>query len=88
MPSDDLLRKLDVARYVQDHPRGMMLAGFGLGVVLGAALRRPQFARLLRLALRVAVLPLLQRELVARASSFMSNSGNGAKFPKLSAQQG
>ena len=88
MASDELLRKLDVARYVQANPRGMMLAGFGLGFLIGGALLRPQLGRLLKLALRVAVLPLVQRELAERASSFLSNSGNGHKHLKLAAQEG
>ena len=60
---------LDLRGRVQRHPYGMMLAAFGVGYVLGGGLFTPATARVLRLGLRLAALPLVKDELIGMAEA-------------------
>jgi len=69
----DLKETLDVDGRVDRHPYGTLAAALGIGYVLGGGLFSPLTARIvglgLRLGLRMAAVPFLQRELMGLASA-------------------
>jgi hypothetical protein len=70
----DLRGTLDLDGRVKRNPYGTMAAGLGIGYVLGGGLFSPLTGRIvglgLRIGLRLAVLPLLKRELSEIAQAF------------------
>jgi hypothetical protein len=60
---------LDLGGRVQRHPYGMMLAAVGVGYVLGGGLFTPFTARMVRLGLKLAALPLVKDELIGMAEA-------------------
>jgi hypothetical protein len=75
----DLRGTLDLDGRVKRNPYGTMAAGLGIGYVLGGGLFSPLTGRIvglgLRIGLRLAVLPLLKRELSELAQAFEEGSG-------------
>lgn len=67
----DLTDTLDVRGRVQRNPYGMVLAALGVGYVLGGGLFTPLTARMVRLGMRLAALPLVKDELAAMAGAAM-----------------
>lgn len=69
----DLKETLDVDGRVDRHPYGTLAAALGIGYVLGGGLFSPLTARIvglgLRLGLRMAAVPFLQRELMGMAAA-------------------
>ena len=69
----DLKETLDVDGRVDRHPYGTLAAALGIGYVLGGGLFSPLTARIvglgLRLGLRMAAVPFLQRELMGIAAA-------------------
>lgn len=66
---DQLNASLDLRGRVQRHPYGTLLAAFGVGYVLGGGLFTPTTARVVRLGLKLAALPLVKDELIGMAES-------------------
>lgn len=74
---------LDLRGRVQRHPYGMVLAAFGVGYVLGGGLFTPTTARAVRLAMKLAALPLVKDELIGMAEAAVDGmSGRGANNPQ------
>jgi hypothetical protein len=56
---------LDLRGRVQRHPIGMVCAAVGIGYVLGGGLFSPLTSRLLKIGLRLAIIPLVKSQLEA-----------------------
>jgi len=65
----DIGGSLDIKGRTERHPYGTMLAALGVGYVLGGGLFTPLTARLVRLGLRLAAIPLVRQELRGIAAS-------------------
>lgn len=63
----DLGQTLDLRGRVERNPYGMMAAALGVGYVLGGGLFTPMTARIIRLGMRLAALPLVKDELMGMA---------------------
>ncbi|WP_163996982.1 hypothetical protein [Pyxidicoccus caerfyrddinensis] len=63
----DLGQTLDLRGRVERNPYGMMAAAIGVGYVLGGGLFTPLTARIIRLGVRLAALPLVKDELMGMA---------------------
>jgi hypothetical protein len=78
----DLGAGLDLKGRVQRNPYGMVAAAIGVGYVLGGGLFTPLTARMLRVGVRLAMLPFVKDELMGMAEAamhgFTSASGQGA----------
>jgi hypothetical protein len=79
----DFAQTMDLTGRVDRHPYGMLAAAMGVGYVLGGGLFTPLTARMVRLAMRLAALPLVKDELLGMAESAVDNlasrsSGHGA----------
>src|SRR5258708_15903646 len=59
---------VDLRGRILRNPLGMMAAGLGLGYLLGGGLFTPLTKKLVRVGLRVAILPLLPRPLITMAA--------------------
>jgi hypothetical protein len=75
----DLRGTLDIDRRVRRNPYGTIAAALGIGYALGGGLFSPLTGRIvglgLRMGLRLAVLPLLKRELSELAQAFEEGAG-------------
>jgi hypothetical protein len=73
---------VDLRGRVQRHPIGMVLAAAGIGYVLGGGLFSPTTGRLLKLGLRLAIIPFVKNQLSvmagAAASARSPQAGEGA----------
>lgn len=67
----DLGAGLDLKGRVQRNPYGMVAAALGVGYVLGGGLFTPLTARLLRVGVRLAMLPFVKDELMGMAEAAM-----------------
>ena len=78
----DLGAGLDLKGRVQRNPYGMVAAAIGVGYVLGGGLFTPLTARMLRVGVRLAMLPFVKDELMGMAEAamhgFSAASGQGA----------
>src|SRR5687768_21777 len=75
---------LDIKGRVDRHPYGMVLAAMGVGYVLGGGLFTPFTARMLRLGLKLAAIPLVKDELVGMAESAVDRISNSGGTPRQS----
>jgi hypothetical protein len=70
---------LDIDNRIDRHPYGMLAAAVGVGYVLGGGIFSPLTSRIvglgLRMGLRLAALPFLERELLGLAESVGGGSG-------------
>lgn len=85
---DELNAAVDLPGRVQRHPYGMVAAAFGVGYVLGGGLFTPFTARVLRLGLRLAALPLVKDELLGLAEQAVDTLAAKAKPPSGEGPQG
>jgi hypothetical protein len=60
-------QSIDLRRRVERNPIAMVLAGLGVGYVLGGGLFSPFTAKLLRYGVRIALIPILKSQLEAMA---------------------
>jgi hypothetical protein len=67
----DLGAGLDLKGRVQRNPYGMVAAAIGVGYVLGGGLFTPLTARMLRVGVRLAMLPFVKDELMGMAEAAM-----------------
>ena len=75
---------LDIRGRVERHPYGMVAAALGIGYVLGGGLFTPTTARIVRLAMKLAALPLVKDELIGMAEAAVdgfAGRGGGAAGP-------
>jgi hypothetical protein len=61
--ASDLSQALDLRGRVERHPIGMVLAAMGVGYVLGGGLFSPVTGRLVRIGVRLALVPLIKSQL-------------------------
>ena len=65
----DLGQTLDIKGRVDRNPYGMIAAALGVGYVLGGGLFTPLTARILKLGVRLAMLPFVKDELLGMAEA-------------------
>lgn len=65
----DLSQNLDIKGRVERNPYGMMAAAIGVGYVLGGGLFTPLTGRILKLGVRLAMLPFVKDELLGMAEA-------------------
>ena len=75
----DLGQSIDLKGRVDRHPYGMLAAAAGIGYVLAGGLFTPLTARIIRLGMRLAAIPLVKDELIGMAESAMG--GFSARGP-------
>ena len=73
---------LDLRGRVERHPYGMVLAAFGVGYVLGGGLFTPTTARVVRLGMKLAALPLVKDELLGMAEAAVDGFSQRAQGPQ------
>jgi hypothetical protein len=61
--ADSFTRAVDLRGRVQRNPLGMVLAAAGIGYVLGGGLFSPLTGRVVRIGLRLALIPLVKSQL-------------------------
>ena len=66
---EGLMDAIDLKGRVDRSPYGMVAAALGVGYVLGGGLFTPTTARLLRLGMKLAAVPLVRDELMALAET-------------------
>jgi len=71
----DLKKTLDITSRVERHPYAMLAAAVAVGYVLGGGLFTSTTARLVRLGIKVAALPLIKNELMNLAGSSLAGFG-------------
>jgi hypothetical protein len=76
---ENLTQALDLRGRVERNPIGMMFAALGVGYVLGGGLFSPTTARLLRIGVRLALVPLVKSQMHAfSGGAGERTSGSGA----------
>ena len=71
---ENLSRTLDLRGRVERHPIGMMFAAVGVGYLLGGGLFSPLTGRLVRIGMRLALVPLIKSQL-----GVLTGSGGGER---------
>jgi hypothetical protein len=71
-------RTLDLRGRVERHPIGMVLGALGVGYVLGGGLFSPLTGRLVRVGMRLALVPLIKSQLTALAGNANGQSERSA----------
>lgn len=66
---EGLMDAVDLKGRVERNPYGMVAAALGVGYVLGGGLFTPTTARILRLGMKLAAVPLVRDELLGLAES-------------------
>lgn len=82
----DLTESIDLRGRVERNPYGMVLAAVGVGYVLGGGLFTPFTGRVLRLGMRLAMLPFVKDELLGMAEAAISGAMRGASDAEGQAQ--
>jgi hypothetical protein len=76
---ESLTEALDLRGRVERNPIGMMFAALGVGYVLGGGLFSPTTARLLRVGMRLALVPIIKSQISAMSGGAGERtSGSGA----------
>jgi hypothetical protein len=73
----DLSETLDIKGRVERNPYGMVAAALGVGYVLGGGLFTPLTARILKLGVRLAMLPFVKDELLGMAEAALQGYTTG-----------
>ncbi|MGZ6125515.1 MAG: hypothetical protein ACXWLR_11185 [Myxococcales bacterium] len=73
--ADSFTRAIDLRGRVQRNPLGMVLAAAGVGYVLGGGLFSPLTARVVRIGLRLALIPLVKSQLANIAGGQAAGEG-------------
>ena len=77
---DNFSSSIDLRGRVQRHPIGMVCAALGVGYVLGGGLFSPFTARLLKIGIRMAIIPLVKSQLSATAGAQPGEGAAGSTF--------
>jgi hypothetical protein len=75
--AENFTRSIDLRGRVDRNPIGMVLAAAGIGYVLGGGLFSPVTGRMIRLGLRLALIPLVKSQL-SNITGQVSTAGEGA----------
>ncbi len=75
----DLKKTLDISARMERHPYTMLAAAVAVGYVLGGGLFTSTTARLVRLGIKVAALPLIKNELFNLAGNSLAGSGASSR---------
>jgi hypothetical protein len=70
--------KLDLNGRVQRNPFGMVLAAAGIGYVLGGGLFSPLTGKLVRVGIRLALIPLVKSQIGGLAAGMMGGQGGAS----------
>jgi hypothetical protein len=76
----DFTSAVDLRGRVQRHPIGMVCAALGVGYVLGGGLFSPLTSRLLKIGIRLAIIPLVKSQLAAMAGPQPGEGAAGSTF--------
>jgi len=76
--AESFTRAIDLRGRVQRNPIGMVLAAAGIGYVLGGGLFSPLTGRLVRVGLRLALIPLVKSQLSNIVGDGSEAAGEGA----------
>ena len=79
--ADSFTRSIDLRGRVQRNPIGMVLAAAGVGYVLGGGLFSALTGRMVRVGLRLALIPLVKSQLSNIAGGGERAAGEGAAGP-------
>jgi hypothetical protein len=80
--AESFTRSIDLRGRVQRNPLGMVVAAAGVGYVLGGGLFSPLTGRLVRVGIRLALIPLVKSQLSNIAGS-SEPTGEGATGPSF-----
>jgi hypothetical protein len=75
---ENLSRTIDLRGRVERHPIGMMFAALGIGYVLGGGLFSPLTGRLLKVGMRLALVPLIKSQIGGLAGGSDSERSSGS----------
>jgi hypothetical protein len=75
--ASDLSEALDLRGRVQRHPIGMVLAAVGVGYVLGGGLFSATTGRLMKIGMRLALVPLIKSQI----ANFSGDVGSAGRSP-------
>jgi hypothetical protein len=80
--AESFTRSIDLRGRVQRNPLGMVAVAAGVGYVLGGGLFSPLTGRLLRVGLRLALIPLVKSQLsnIAGSSQTADERATGPSF--------
>lgn len=79
--ADSFTRAVDLRGRVQRNPLGMVLAAAGLGYLFGGGLFSPLTGRVVRIGLRLALIPLVKSQLANIAGEHAAGEGaTGSTF--------
>jgi len=81
--AESFTRTIDLRGRVQRHPVGMVLAAAGVGYVLGGGLFSPLTGRLVRIGIRLALIPLVKSQLGNVLGGSEQMPGEGAAGPSF-----
>ncbi len=73
----ELHHSIDLKGRVERNPYGMVLAAVGVGYVLGGGLFTPLTGRMVRLGMRLAMLPFVKDELLGMAEAAITGAARG-----------
>ena len=79
--ADSFTRAIDLRGRVERNPIGMVLAAVGIGYVLGGGLFSPLTGKIVRIGLRVALIPLVKSQFENLVGGQSSQAGEGAAGP-------
>ena len=79
--ADSFTKSIDLRGRVQRNPLGMVLAAAGVGYVLGGGLFSPLTGKIVRVGLRLALIPLVKSQLSNIAGGGEHVAGEGAGGP-------
>jgi len=79
--AESFTRAIDLRGRVQRNPIGMVLGAAGVGYVLGGGLFSPLTGKVLRIGLRLALIPLVKSQLANIAGRAEHVAGEGAAGP-------
>src|SRR5437016_13520341 len=72
--AESFTRTIDLRGRVQRNPIGMVLAAAGIGYVLGGGLFSPMTSRLLKIGVRLALVPVIKSQLGAMAGEVRTHA--------------
>ena len=79
--ADSFTRAIDLRGRVERNPIGMVLAAAGIGYVLGGGLFSPLTGKIVRIGLRVALIPLVKSQFENLVGQQQAQAGEGAAGP-------
>ena len=81
--AESFTRAVDLRGRVERNPIGMVLAAAGVGYVLGGGLFSPLTGRMVRVGIRLALIPLVKTQLGNMMGGGEQGAGEGAAGPSF-----